>query len=606
MSPKDLEHFDYITETFEIDSEASSTDVGDAFTFYYVNNILKPLYSLSDESIEEGLEVQGANDKGIDFANEDDNIFYIAQCKYRGTNSNISAADISQFGDLYKQLFEPETAETANRAVKEFLLTVRKNQRSKPVRMDFIYSRNFTESMNNQIRVQIESIYSVAQEKDLPRPEINFYGIKELRELHGQVHGDGTLDPPALFGLPKFFNIIDIEEPNTKGHAHFQMKDILRTDRDTIILPVKATSLTALYRQRGNQIFSANIRYFQGMNAVNKEIKDTIDNHPSDFFIYNNGISAICSRYELSKRNKNITIFNIQIINGAQTTQSLFNAQLDGTSMSGIYVLLKLVATTDVDIRYKIIKSSNRQTAIKDSDFRSNDVIQQFLASKFESYKYYGDDPPQKLKYLNKRQQKPRGFKSINLEELTKLKAAVHLGPHISSAGTGLYDKDSDGTYLKIFGKDGGEIETYSKAEVEEIVAIVIAWFRIESLRKKIIKEEYPPRSESRNSNKYRALIAQPHITWFYFSLIDKLYSENKNSIIKNIINGSVFSSVENNFIDDWFMYVQGKISDVLDSNPDLIWRNWQRTNDLSTRPLKNKINNASDREFPIVSNILS
>ena len=63
---------------------------------------------------------------------------------------------------------------------------------------------------------------------------------------------------------------------------------------------------------------------------------------PERFFAYNNGITATAEDIKLEK-GKIAELKNLQIVNGGQTTASLFNAyKKDKADIKGIFVQMKL------------------------------------------------------------------------------------------------------------------------------------------------------------------------------------------------------------------------------------------------------------------------
>ena len=101
---------------------------------------------------------------------------------------------------------------------------------------------------------------------------------------------------------------------------------------------------------------------------------------PTEFFYFNNGISAICTEYELEENV--LTAYDFQIINGAQTVGSLARSDQN----SDIEVLFRLTKAEDVKtekgINRDIIRYNNSQNIIKASDFRANDDIHIWLSQK--------------------------------------------------------------------------------------------------------------------------------------------------------------------------------------------------------------------------------
>lgn len=116
-------------------------------------------------------------------------------------------------------------------------------------------------------------------------------------------------------------------------------------------------------------IFSDNIRDYLGDSTVNKEIASTITNSSQReyFILLNNGITAVAKRVQRVK-NK-LYIDNIQIVNGCQTSNVLYENRKLLTS--NMYIPIKIISTTNQDIINSIIISTNRQNRVEQEAFES-------------------------------------------------------------------------------------------------------------------------------------------------------------------------------------------------------------------------------------------
>lgn len=104
-------------------------------------------------------------------------------------------------------------------------------------------------------------------------------------------------------------------------------------------------------------VFYDNARDFQGDNAVNHEMSDTIATTADRFILYNNGVTIICKK--LSNIRNKYTLTDYQIVNGCQTSHVLFNNkdEINGN----LQIPIKLIETEDDETVNKIIKATNRQ-----------------------------------------------------------------------------------------------------------------------------------------------------------------------------------------------------------------------------------------------------
>lgn len=138
--------------------------------------------------------------------------------------------------------------------------------------------------------------------------------------------------------------------------------------------------LAALYGKHGARLLEQNVRSFlQARGKVNKGIRTTILNEPGMFFAYNNGITATAQEVEMEQGADGLEIVRIkdlQIVNGGQTTASLFHTKRrDKAALNGVFVQMKLsvISPEDSDIVVpRISEYANTQNRVNAADFFSN------------------------------------------------------------------------------------------------------------------------------------------------------------------------------------------------------------------------------------------
>lgn len=147
----------------------------------------------------------------------------------------------------------------------------------------------------------------------------------------------------------------------------------------TYIAIMPGNCIVKLYERYGSRLLEQNVRSFlQFSGKINKGIRDTIRNEAEMFLAFNNGISATADYVELDEAGRNITkIRNLQIVNGGQTTASIYNsAEKDKVDISKIYVQVKFSIIEDPDqyseIVSRISKYANTQNKVNDADFSAN------------------------------------------------------------------------------------------------------------------------------------------------------------------------------------------------------------------------------------------
>ncbi|MHB8964085.1 MAG: AIPR family protein, partial [Saccharofermentanales bacterium] len=148
---------------------------------------------------------------------------------------------------------------------------------------------------------------------------------------------------------------------------------------------INGEMLATLYEEYGARLLERNVRSFlQVKGQVNKGIRDTIRNEPDMFLAYNNGISVTAESVGITRDDNGKPsidkIRDMQIVNGGQTTASIFNAKKDkktNTELNCVFVQMKLSvikSTDDMDeIVPRISAFANTQNKIQVADFSAND-----------------------------------------------------------------------------------------------------------------------------------------------------------------------------------------------------------------------------------------
>ncbi len=137
------------------------------------------------------------------------------------------------------------------------------------------------------------------------------------------------------------------------------------------------TVLADLYDRFGGRILEQNVRAFLGEGRkVNKGIRETLRNAPAMFFAFNNGLTTTVSDLEMELDEDGQSVITsatgFQVVNGGQTTASLYWARKAGIDLSKVFVQMKLSqlpddALFDDSVR-DIARYANAQNAVSASD----------------------------------------------------------------------------------------------------------------------------------------------------------------------------------------------------------------------------------------------
>lgn len=145
--------------------------------------------------------------------------------------------------------------------------------------------------------------------------------------------------------------------------------------------------LNNLYWRHEEKLFSANVRGFLGApkakDNINNGMRETLRDEPGNFWVYNNGITALVNDARFDAEHKELLIHGLSIVNGAQTTGAVakFTEQ---DALSDARIPMRFIKCGNREVVQKIIKFNNRQNAMDPADFRSNDRVQKRLVAEFQ------------------------------------------------------------------------------------------------------------------------------------------------------------------------------------------------------------------------------
>lgn len=112
-----------------------------------------------------------------------------------------------------------------------------------------------------------------------------------------------------------------------------------------------------------SSVFYDNVRSYQGENAVNKSMAESLrGGNLSLFAAMNNGITIIVRN--LAVTGTNMRLEDYQIVNGCQTSHVLYENR-NIPNIDALKLTVKIISSKDKEIRDKIIVGNNSQTEVK-------------------------------------------------------------------------------------------------------------------------------------------------------------------------------------------------------------------------------------------------
>lgn len=152
-------------------------------------------------------------------------------------------------------------------------------------------------------------------------------------------------------------------------------------------------------------IFEANVRDYQGDVEVNRDIQKSLESNDGlDFWWLNNGITVLASKASIV--GKIITLDDVQVVNGLQTTTTIYNhlepKNIEDRGKENRSILIRIIVTSVPETRDRIIKATNFQTAIPPASLRATDRIHRDIEDYFYSHGWFYERRKNYYKNLNK------------------------------------------------------------------------------------------------------------------------------------------------------------------------------------------------------------
>lgn len=213
-------------------------------------------------------------------------------------------------------------------------------------------SRGDASELGEEVKSRGRQVVSIFEECfGSCKADFSFVGATELIELHRKIR-NYTLELPFVEAL-------------AKGERYV----ILARLSDYFKFVTDGTNLR-------RYLFESNVRDFMGLNRVNEDIKATLEDPDSvDFWWLNNGITILATSAAIT--GKSIQASDIQIVNGLQTTESIYRHFISNTVVTDDRcVLVKVIVTQDDKVRDAIIRATNNQTNVELSSLHATDKIQ--------------------------------------------------------------------------------------------------------------------------------------------------------------------------------------------------------------------------------------
>ena len=150
-----------------------------------------------------------------------------------------------------------------------------------------------------------------------------------------------------------------------------------------------APLLARIYGEHGQRLLERNVRAFlQAKGKINKGLQQTLREEPHRFLAYNNGLCCTAAEVALqSGKDGQVRLERVsdfQIVNGGQTTASIFHAlKKEKVDISQVVVQVKLTVLSDPQTVTEIVplisKYANSQNKVNGADLSASGKFHRHL-----------------------------------------------------------------------------------------------------------------------------------------------------------------------------------------------------------------------------------
>lgn len=372
--------------TLEITSEGESKDFEKLANYTVVSNEYNKTFDIENLTVGEGNDtgIDGlaivVNGQLVDSSEEVDDLleknnfleieYIFVQAK---TSSSFESAEINTFIFGVQDFFSLQPRLVRNDDIKKFadisnyiFQKAPKFRENPTIKLFFVTTGKWTNDTN--LKAVIDSgVNSLEQTNLFEKVHFTPFGAKELATSYRK-------SKESISTTITFNNRITIPSISGVSQAYIGLlpfNEFLKivADDDDILL----------------NVFEDNVRDFQGdNNDVNGGIATTITNNDSEIFsVLNNGVTIVAS--SISPTGDQFTISDYQIVNGCQTSNVLYNNR-KSANISKVSVPIKLIATTDEEVKTRITLATNNQTPIKKEQLAALTQFQRSLEQYYNSF----------------------------------------------------------------------------------------------------------------------------------------------------------------------------------------------------------------------------
>ncbi len=336
-------------------------------------------HEIQDIDIVECTAIDGPDDFEIDGRfipdSDDDSVVKLFQSKHRQPGTTMRSAEIAPFLNAPDRILNAkEVVHSRNEETKDLHDRIMRMLKESKLgcTINLVWVTSGTLSPQARRHAKENSVKTVTAEVD-----------------GNPVDVEVTLDCWDLSDLYQhYISLLEGDNSTAKCDVEFQLEPntyhpTYAGDYRTLSMTVPAKQIIEAFRKHRYKILRLNPRGPLG-NKINASIKRTLldETKRQQFHLLNNGITAICDSWDLEEPSRRLIALGLQIINGCQTTVTLWDARAAIQDDPNVLVTVKL-AQCPQSLANAIASTTNNQAAMRAEDFISNEPIQIELQREF-------------------------------------------------------------------------------------------------------------------------------------------------------------------------------------------------------------------------------
>ena len=199
-------------------------------------------------------------------------------------------------------------------------------------------------------------------------------------------------DCTAIFSFWGCEKLLTRYREQPKHTLELKYEQCINQDGQYVVLSTLSDYCNFISDSKGNlnkHLFDSNVRDYLGLNPVNTDILTSLK--PKDgpnFWWLNNGITIIGSQAHIV--GNLIYIENVQIVNGLQTSETIFNYFTQAQPVQDQRsVLIKILISNNPETNTSIIYATNNQTNVNVPALRATDKIQHDIEEVLKAHGFY-------------------------------------------------------------------------------------------------------------------------------------------------------------------------------------------------------------------------